>query len=86
MCSSVVTAENLAGTTSPISLFLFPVTFANNLFSVLAPRKFFNSGEAQLGRGQQASEEYTSSDVEEACPIIQLLDSDHKGDSDIEIE
>ena len=30
--------------------------------------------------------DYTSSDVEEACPIIQLLDSDHEGDSDIEIE
>ena len=26
-----------------------------------------------------------SSDVEEACPIIQLLDSDHEEDSEIEI-
>ena len=32
------------------------------------------------------TEEYTSSDVEEACPIIQQLDSDHEGDSDTEIE
>ena len=56
MRSSVVTAENFAGTTSPISLFLFPVAFANSLFSVFAPRKFFNKREtAQLGRGQQAS-------------------------------
>jgi hypothetical protein len=83
----MVTAENLAGTTSPISLFLFLVTFANNLFSVLAPRKFFSKRDSTIGTcGQQASEEYTSSDVEEACPIIQLLDSDHKGNSDIEIE
>ena len=29
---------------------------------------------------------YTSSDVEEACPTIQQLDSDHKEDSEIEIE
>ena len=32
------------------------------------------------------TEEYTSSDVEEACPIIQQLVSDHEGDSDIEID
>ena len=30
--------------------------------------------------------ECTSSDVEEAYPTIQLLDSDHEGDTDIEIE
>ena len=29
---------------------------------------------------------YTSSDVEQACPIIQLLDSDHEEDSEFEIE
>ena len=38
--SSIVTAENLAGRTSPISLYLFPVSFANSLFLVFAPRKF----------------------------------------------
>ena len=32
------------------------------------------------------TEEYASSDVEEACPIIQQLVSDHEGDSDIEID
>ena len=32
------------------------------------------------------TDEYTSSDVEEACPIIQQLESDLKGDSDIEID
>ena len=32
------------------------------------------------------TEEYTSSDVEEACPIIQQLVSDYEGDSDIEID
>ena len=32
------------------------------------------------------TEEYTSSDVEEACPTIQQLDSDHEEDSEIEIE
>ena len=30
--------------------------------------------------------ECTSSDVEEAYPTIQLLDSDNEGDTDIEIE
>ena len=30
--------------------------------------------------------EFTDSDFEEACPTQQLLDSDHKGDSDVDIE
>ena len=49
MCNSVVTAENLAGTTSPISLFLLPVTFANKLFSVFARRKLFNKRDSSIG-------------------------------------
>lgn len=32
------------------------------------------------------TEEYTSCDVEETCPIIQQVDSDHEGNSDIEID
>ena len=30
--------------------------------------------------------ECTDSDVEDACPMLQLLDSDHEEDSDVEIE
>ena len=48
MRNSVVTAENLAGTTSLISLFLLPVTFANTLFSVFAGRKLFNKLDRRL--------------------------------------
>ena len=50
MLSSVVKAKNLAGTTNWISLFLFPVTFANSFFSVFALRKFFNNWEAASNR------------------------------------
>ena len=39
MRNSVVSAENLSGTTNPISFFLFSVTFANKLFSVFAGSK-----------------------------------------------
>ena len=50
MCNSVVTAANLAGTTSRISpLFLLPVTFANKLFSVFARRKLFNKRDSSIG-------------------------------------
>ena len=48
MRNSVVSAENLAGTTSLISLFLLPVTFANKLFSVFARRKLFNKLDRRL--------------------------------------
>ena len=49
MHNSVVTARNLAGTTSPISLFLLPVTFANKLLSVFAHRKLFNKRDNSIG-------------------------------------
>ena len=41
---SVVTADNLAGTTSPISLFLLPVTFSGTINSqlLLQDYKFCN--------------------------------------------
>ena len=48
MRNSVVTAENLAGTASLISLFLSPVTFPNTLFSVFARRKLFNKLDRRL--------------------------------------
>ena len=44
----MVTAENLASTTSLISVFLLPVIFANKLFSVFARRKLFNKLDRRL--------------------------------------
>ena len=41
MRSSDVRAVNFAGTTSPTSLFRFPVTCAHSLFPASASRKFF---------------------------------------------
>ena len=38
--NSAVDAENFAGTTRPTSLFLFPVTRAQSLFSAFASIKF----------------------------------------------
>ena len=54
MRSSVLTAENFTGTTSPISLFLFPVTFANS-YQGLRLGSYLISETVQLGRDQQAS-------------------------------
>ena len=44
----MVTAENLASTTSLISVFLLPVIFANKLFSVFARRNLFNKLDKRL--------------------------------------
>ena len=49
MRSSVVKAKNFASTTSPTSLFPFPVTFANSLLSAFASRKFFNKHDSAIG-------------------------------------
>ena len=49
MCNSAVNAENFAGTTRPTSLFLFPVTRAQSLFSALASIKFFNKRDNSMG-------------------------------------
>ena len=55
MRSSVVTAENVAGTTSPISLFLFPVTSATVCYQGLRLGSYLISETVQLRRDQQAS-------------------------------
>ena len=64
LCNSVVTAENLAGTTRLNSLFLFPVTFASKLFSVFARRKLFNKRDSSIG---------TSSDTINSQLLLQGL-------------
>lgn len=40
MPSTTINATNFASTTSPTTLFLFPVTYANSLLSALASKKF----------------------------------------------
>ena len=49
MGNSAVNAENFAGTTRPTSLFLFPVTRAQSLFSTLASIKFLNKRDNSMG-------------------------------------
>ena len=56
MRNSDVKAENFAGTTRPTSLFLFPVTLAESLFSAFASIKFFNERDSSIWEHiQQAS-------------------------------
>ena len=52
MRSSVVKAVNFVGTTSPTSLFLFPVACASSLFSAFASRTFFNKRDSSIGTFQ----------------------------------
>ena len=47
--NSAVDAENFGGTTRPTSLFLFPVTRAQSLFSAFASIKFFNKLDNSMG-------------------------------------
>ena len=47
---SAVNAENFAGTTRPTSLFLFPVTHAQSLFSAFASINFFHKRDNSVGK------------------------------------
>ena len=49
MRNSAVNADNFAGTTRPTSLFLFPVTRAQSLFSAFSSIKFFNKHDNSMG-------------------------------------
>ena len=87
MRSSVVRAENRAG-----KMMRFTVSRRDSRATLHKPCWNHNSVVISVDILDKPetnpfhTTEYTSSDAEEASPIIQLLDSDHEGDSHIEIE